>query len=63
MDDERTRIADIGEVGEEPYVLHGLHAGIVAAADAEGQHRPGAVGDVALGEVLIVVVPRQARHS
>ena len=62
MDDQRAGVADIGEMREQLHVRHELDAGVVAALEAEGEHRAGALRAVFLREV-VVAVAGQARHS
>ena len=38
MDDERARVADIGEMRQQPGVRHRPHAGLIAALEAEGEN-------------------------
>ena len=59
MDDQRARVADIGEMREQLHVRDELHAGVVAALEAEGEHRARALRHVFLGEAVILVA-RQA---
>ena len=42
MDDQRAGVADIGEMREQLQRLDQLDAGLVAALQAEGEHRAGA---------------------
>ena len=55
VDDQRARIADIGEVREQLHVGDELDAGVVAALQAEREDRAGAVRAIFLGEVVIAV--------
>src|SRR6185437_676691 len=55
MNDERTRIANIGEVGEESHIGNELHAGVVTALQPECKHRAGALRYIFLGERVILV--------
>ena len=47
VDDQRARVADIGEVREQLQVGDELDAGLVAALEAEGEHGAGALRHVA----------------
>ncbi len=55
MDDQRARVAEIGEMREELDARHELDARVVAALEAEGQHRAGALGHVLLRQLVISV--------
>src|SRR5262249_19388715 len=46
MQDERTRVADIGEMRPELAALDDFDAGLVAAFDAEGEDRAGPAGEI-----------------
>src|SRR6185312_7447457 len=59
VDDQALGIADIGNVGEQIDAVDHLHADLVAALDAEGEDRAGALRQVLPGE-RIVLVRRQA---
>ncbi len=48
MDDQRAGVADIGEVREQLDVGDELDAGVVAALEAEGEHRARALRHVFL---------------
>src|SRR6266550_1359869 len=60
MDDERARVADIGEMREQFDVRDKLDAGIIATFEPEGENGAGALGAIFLGEGVIAV-PGQAR--
>src|SRR5262249_57833430 len=53
MNDERTRIADICEMGEQPHVGDELEARVVAALEPEGEDGAGALGHVFLREIVV----------
>ena len=55
MDDQRARVADIGEMREQLHVRDELDAGVVAALEAEGEHRARALRHVFLGEGVVAV--------
>src|ERR1700678_3016903 len=55
MNDEGPRIADIGEMREEPQFAHERDAGLIAAGETEGEDGTGALGAIALGEFMIAV--------
>jgi hypothetical protein len=59
MDDERAGVADIGEMREQLHVRDQLDAGLVAALEAEGEHRTRALGQV-LAREGVVAVARQS---
>src|SRR5690349_11767363 len=48
VDDQRARVADIGEVAEELDTFHNLYTGFVAPFDAEREYRAGAARHVFL---------------
>jgi len=56
MDDQAFCIADIGEMGEQLDAVDHLDADLVAALDAEGEDRARSLGQVLLGECVILVV-------
>src|SRR5262249_48565154 len=60
MDDQRTRVADIGEMREQFHVRYELDPGVISALEPEREHRAGAVRHVFLREI-VVTVARQAR--
>src|SRR5262249_57430392 len=55
MNDERARIADIGEMGEQPHVRDELDARVVAALEPEGEDGTRALGHVFLREIVVAV--------
>src|SRR5262249_40140649 len=55
MDDQRAGVADIGEVREQLYVGDKLHAGFVAALEAEGEDRARALRHILAREIVIAV--------
>lgn len=55
MDDQRAGVADVGEVREEIDGLDDLHARLVAALDADGEDRAGALRQVFLRQRAILV--------
>src|SRR5919106_3301550 len=59
MDDQRARVADVGEMREQLARLDHAHARLVAADEPEGEHRTRAARHVALGERAVRAV-RQA---
>src|SRR5581483_2359519 len=60
MDDQRARVADIGEMREQLHVRHELDTGVVSTFEAEREYRTGALRTIFLGEV-VVAVAGQAR--
>ncbi len=60
VDDERLGVAHVGQVRAELAGLDQAPPGLAAAADAEGEDRPGAARQVALGELAVGAV-RQPR--
>src|SRR5262245_23519054 len=55
MDNEAFGIADDGQVRKQLDAVHHLHADLIAALDTEGEYRPGALGQVFLGQRMILV--------
>src|SRR5581483_4150489 len=55
MDDQALGIADVGDMREEIDAVDQLHAGRIAALEAEGEDRAGALGQVFPGELVILV--------
>ena len=56
VDDQRARVADIGEMREQLDIGHELHAGVVAALEPEGEHRARTLRHVFLRQRVIFVV-------
>ena len=44
MDDQAAGVADIGEMAEQLHAVDQLHAGLIAALEAEGEHAPAPLG-------------------
>ena len=55
MDDERARVAEIGEMREQLDVRHRLDARVIATLEAEGEDRAGALRAIFLGELMMLV--------
>ncbi len=53
MDDQRARIADIGEMAEQLDLRDQLHPGVVATLQPEGEHRPALAAEISVGERLV----------
>ena len=56
VQDQAARVADIGQMREQPHALDQLDAGLVAALDAEGEHRARAFRQILLRELVIRAV-------
>jgi hypothetical protein len=60
VNDQRAGVADIGQMREHLEAFHELDAGLVAALQAEGEHRAAALGRVALLQGVVLMLGRPA---
>src|SRR6267143_6793246 len=52
---QRTGVADIGEMRKQFQVRHQVDAGLIAALEAEGEHRASALGRIFAREVVVFI--------